>query len=85
MSAPKTAEKKGEVNELLTLLRAVNSSKEAPAAITKKKREVLKKGRGGRAARRPPSPARPRPPRPRRPPPPPPPPPAGHCLHDSGH
>ena len=44
MSAPpKAAEKKGEVNELLTLLRAVNGSKEAAATVTKKKRDVLKK------------------------------------------
>ena len=42
MSAPKE-QKKGEVNELLTLLRGVNSSKEAPSTLTKKKREVLKK------------------------------------------
>ena len=34
-------EKKGEVNELLTLLRSVNGSKEAPATITKKKRETM--------------------------------------------
>ena len=50
MAAPRPAEKKGEVNELLTLLRAVNSSKEAVAVITKRKRECLKKVRpaGGR-------------------------------------
>ena len=52
MAAPRPAEKKGEVNELLTLLRAVNSSKEAVAVITKRKRECLKKVRpaGGRCA-----------------------------------
>ena len=44
MSAPKDqTQKKGEVNELLTLLRGVNSSKESPAVLNKKKRETLKK------------------------------------------
>lgn len=51
MSAPRAPEKKGEVNELLTLLRAVNSSKEAAAVITKKKRDVLKKVRARRRRR----------------------------------
>ena len=42
-SAPAPEQKKGEVNELRTLLRAVNAERNADASNTRKKREVIKK------------------------------------------